>query len=93
MWRMGRDGREVWSWADYILRTYHRLFRDVAVRDLQHNSDHYMVLGPIMELCLAAERNPGMCLSRRWYEKPDLNIMDIRTGKVAAKGGEETGGG
>ena len=33
------------SFTDYVLRTDRRLFQDVAVRDLRHNSDHYMVLG------------------------------------------------
>ena len=38
----GRDGR---SQTDYILVTDRRLFWNVSVRDLRHNSDHYMVLG------------------------------------------------
>ena len=42
---MIRKVREVRSWTDYILGTDHRLFRNVAVRDPRHNSDHYMVLG------------------------------------------------
>ena len=44
-WSMLRKGREVRSWTDYILGTDRRLFRNVSVRDLWHNSDHYMVLG------------------------------------------------
>ena len=35
---MIREGREVRSCTDYILRTYRRLFG-------MHNSDNYMVLG------------------------------------------------
>ena len=38
------NGREVRSQTDYILRTDHYLYSNVAVRDPQHNSDHYMVL-------------------------------------------------
>ena len=45
MWSMSRDGQEVWSRTDNILRTDRRLFQDVDVRDPQQKSDHYMVLG------------------------------------------------
>ena len=31
--------------TDYILGSYRRIFQNVAVRDLRHNSDHYMVMG------------------------------------------------
>ena len=44
-WGMLQKGLEVRSRTDYILGTDHRLFRNVAVRDPRHNSDHYMVLG------------------------------------------------
>ena len=44
-WGMLRKGREVRSRTDYILGTDRRLFGNVSVRDPQHNSDHYMVLG------------------------------------------------
>ena len=46
---------------------------------------------PIIDLCLAAERNPGMHLSRRWLEHTALDIMRIRAGQAAVEGGEETG--
>ena len=46
-WGVIRKGREVRSRTDYILGTDRRLLRNVAVRDPQHNSDHYMVLGCI----------------------------------------------
>ena len=44
-WGMLRKGREVQSRMDYILGIDCSLFRNVAVRDPRHNSDHYMVLG------------------------------------------------
>ena len=44
-WGMFLKGREVRSRTDYILGTDRCLFRNVAVRDPRHNSDHYMVLG------------------------------------------------
>ena len=43
-WRVRKYGQEVRSRTDYILGIYYRLFQDVDVRDLQHHSDHYMVL-------------------------------------------------
>ena len=42
---MVRGGKAVSSRTDYILGTDHSLFRNVAVRDPHHNSDHYMVMG------------------------------------------------
>ena len=42
---MVRFWREVRYRTDYILGTDFRLFRNVAVRNPWHNSDHYMVLG------------------------------------------------
>ena len=38
------EGREVRSRTDYILKTDHRLFVNVSVRDPRHNSYHYIVL-------------------------------------------------
>ena len=40
-----------------------------------------------MEFCLAATRKPGLRLSRRWLEKTALDILGIRVGHAAAKGG------
>ena len=45
-----------------------------------------------MELCLVAERNPVMCLSRRWWEHPALDIMGIRAEQADAEGGSEAEG-
>ena len=44
-WGMLLKGREVRSRTEYILGTDHCLFRNVAVREPWHNSDHYMVMG------------------------------------------------
>ena len=43
-WAMVRGGKSVRSQTDYILGTDRSLFRNVAVRDPRHNSDHYMVM-------------------------------------------------
>ena len=40
-----------------------------------------------MEFCLAAERNPGMQLSRQWREQPNMDILGIRSGHSEAEGG------
>ena len=50
-WCMGRGGREVRSWTDYILGTDRCLLQNIAVRDAQHNTDHCLVL---VFLCRAA---------------------------------------
>ena len=47
-WRMVQEGEEVRSQTDYTLGTDRDLFRNVAVRDPQHNLDHYLVLGFIL---------------------------------------------
>ena len=40
-----------------------------------------------MDLCLEAEREPGLCLSRWWWEQPALDNLGIRAGHAAAEGG------
>ena len=42
---MYQEDREVRSRNDYILGTESRLLQNVAVRDVRHNTDHYLVLG------------------------------------------------
>ena len=44
MWSMVREGKVIRSRTDYLLGTDRSLFRNVAVRDPRHNSDHYMVV-------------------------------------------------
>ena len=44
-----------------------------------------------MNLCLTAERKPGMRLSRPWWEKTALDILGIRAGYESSEGGGETG--
>ena len=58
----------------------------------RHNmAVQYIATLPIMDLYLVAEQNPGMRLSRRWWEQPELDILGIRAGHAAAEGGEEPG--
>ena len=44
---MVREGKVIRSRTDYLLGTDRSLFRNVAVRDPRHNSDHYMVVGQL----------------------------------------------
>ena len=44
-----------------------------------------------MDLCLAADQNPGMSPSRRCYEQPALDILRIRAGHAEVEEGEEMG--
>ena len=41
---MVREGRVIRSRTDYLLGTDRSLFRNVAVQDPRHNSDHFMVV-------------------------------------------------
>ena len=59
-----------------------------------HNTvAQYIVTRPIMDLCLAAERNPGLRLYRRWWYQPALDILGIRGGHAEAEGGGGDGDG
>ena len=44
-WETVRQGRELRSWTDYILGSDFQIFRNMIVRYLRHNSDHFMVMG------------------------------------------------
>ena len=68
-WGMLRNRREVRSRTDYILGTDRRLFRNVAVRDPRHNSDHYMVLGCLPSASLT-EHKRYLGGRKRWPVRP-----------------------
>ena len=57
----------------------------------QNTVAQYIATRPIMNLCLAAERKPGLRLSRQCWEQNDLDIIGIRAGHTSAVGGGETG--
>ena len=46
------SSQEVRSWTDYIRGMYYRLFQNMAVRDLRHNTYHYMVMGCLFSVNL-----------------------------------------
>ena len=68
-WDMKRQGQVVRYRTEYILGTDRRLFKNVAVRDPRHNTDHYMVLGCVPGAPLATTRQ---CQGgqRRWLVPP-----------------------
>ena len=63
----------------------------VYINFRQNMVAQYIATCPIMDLCLAAERNPEMRLSRKCWEQPALDIMWISVGQAAVEGAEETG--
>ena len=80
-WGMLWNGREVRSQTDYILRTDRHLFRNVAVRDPRHNSDHYMVLGCLPSAPLT-EHNRYLGERKRWTARPP--VKPTRTDQLFA---------
>ena len=63
---MVRQGRVVQSRTYYILVSDRRIFQNVVLRDLRHNSDHIMVIGflrgspPREHLCYLGIRVRGV---------------------------------
>ena len=78
---MLRKGREVRSQTDYILWTDRCLFRNVTVRDPQHNSDHYMVLGCLLSAPLT-ETKRYMGGRKHWPVRPP--VKPTRTDELFA---------
>ena len=66
---------------------------DVCIARHQNIVAQYIVTCHIMYLCLAAEQNPGLRLSRKCWEKPALRILGIREGHTEAEVGGGGGGG
>ena len=59
----------------------------VYIARRQNTVTQYIVNRPIMDLCLAAEQEPGLQLSRRCWEQPALDILGIREGNAVAEVG------
>ena len=51
----------------------------------------YIATRPIMDLCLAEDWKPGLCLPRRWWDHTALYILWIRAVHAAEEEGGETG--
>ena len=62
-WSMVREGRVIRSRTDYLLGTDISLFRNMAVRDPIHNSDHYIVVGHLQ--CETAQEHARYIKGRR----------------------------
>ena len=78
-WEAVRQVRIVRSWTDYILGSDNQIFQNVAVQDLRHNSDHFMVMGcfhgapPREHSCYLGRRTclpirPPVCQTRTWAD-------------------------
>ena len=65
------NGREVRSRTEYILGTDRRLFRNFAVQDPRHNSDHYMVLGCLPRAPLTDHKR-YLGGRKRWPVRPPV---------------------
>ena len=57
----------------------------VYISRLQIMVAQYIVDCPIMDFFLVAERDPGLRLSRRWWDQPALGILGIRSGQAASE--------
>ena len=87
-----QDGTWVYPPIGAALETVGMDDIEVYIAWLQNTITQYIATRPIMELCLAAERKPGLQLSMQWWEHPALDILGIRAGNAAADvGGGETG--
>ena len=70
---MRRKGQVVRSQTDYILGTDRRLFKNVAVQDPRHNTDHYMVLGCLPGAPMEATRR-YQGGRKRWPVRPPVKL-------------------
>ena len=57
----------------------------VYIARRQNKVAQYIATHTIMEFCLAVEWNPGLRLSRRWWEQPSLDILGIRVVHAATE--------
>ena len=60
----------------------------VYIARQQNMVEHYIATRHIIDLCLSAEQNPGLRLSRQWWDHPALDILGIIVGDAE----EEEGG-
>ena len=63
----------------------------VYITRRQNTVAQYIATLPIMDLYLAVDRKTGLCLSRRWWEHTDLDILGIRAWRAAAEGRRRRG--
>ena len=63
----------------------------VYIARRQNTVAEYIATLPIVDSCLEAEQNPGMRISRPWWEQTVLYIMGIRAGQAAVEGGGGVG--
>ena len=85
------DGTRVYPTIGEVLETVWMDNIKVYITQLQKMVAQYIATHTIMELCLAAERNPVMRPSRQYWEQPTKDILGIRAGHAEAEVGGETG--
>ena len=86
-----RDG----AWVYTTIRAGLEMLRleEIGVYTARHQKTfaQYIATRTIVDLCLAANRNPGLCLYMQRWDHTALDILWIRAGHVAAEGVGDTG--
>ena len=80
------DGTWVYTPIEAALAMVGLDYSGVYIDRSQNTVTQYIANCPIMDLCMAAERNPRLRLSRKWRKQPALDILGIRAGNKAAEG-------
>ena len=86
-----RDGTWVYPPIGAALATVVLDYIRVYITRNQNMVAKYIANRLITELCLAGEQNPGLQLSRQWWEHTTLDTLGIRVGHAEAEVRGETG--
>ena len=89
--KLQRDGTWVYTPAGAALIMVGLEESGVYIARHQKTIAQFIANSPIMDLCLAADQKPELCLYMKWWELAALDTLGIRAGHEAAEGGEETG--
>ena len=94
VWRMAGMGPKRQQGGTWVYTPIGAALAMVGLEDIglyiarrQNTVAQYIATRPIMYICLVVELHPGMRLSRRWWEKPALDILEIRAWHALAEGG------
>ena len=85
-----RDGTWVYPPIGAALETVGLDYIRVYITRNQNTVSQYIANHLIMELCLAGEQNPGLQLSRQWWDHTTLYTLGIRVGHAEAEVRGET---
>ena len=86
-----RDGTWVYELIGAALEMMGLEEIGVYVACHQNTVAQYIATRPIMDLFLQADWNPGLRLSRQWWDQPAVDTLGIRAGHETEEGGEGTG--